>query len=270
MKVCTKCNVEKDYSFYYLNKSSKNGYASICKNCRNIQIKEYVLKNKDKKDKYSKEYKEKNKELIKEKNKIYYLNNKHKIQEYAKENKEKIIQYKKLWDKKNKEKTKEYCSKYRKEYYNKNKEKIKEYHRTYRKENQKKIAEYRRIYEKNKNINDPVFKFSKAIRHNITDSFKRTNNKYKKNLRTETILGCTIEEFRIYIQNKFTEGMYLENHGEWHLDHIIPLSSATNEEEIIKLCHYTNYQPLWAKDNLSKGSKTISKIKDTHNLIDRK
>jgi hypothetical protein len=51
--------------------------------------------------------------------------------------------------------------------------------------------------------------------------------------------------------------MTLENHGEWHLDHIIPLASATTEEEIIKLNHYTNFQPLWAEENLSKGDRII-------------
>ena len=51
--------------------------------------------------------------------------------------------------------------------------------------------------------------------------------------------------------------MNWDNHGEWHIDHIIPLSSANTEEELIKLCHYTNLQPLWAEDNLSKSDKII-------------
>ena len=51
--------------------------------------------------------------------------------------------------------------------------------------------------------------------------------------------------------------MTLENHGEWHLDHIIPLAIAKTEEEIIKLNHYTNFQPLWAIDNLKKGAKIL-------------
>ena len=51
--------------------------------------------------------------------------------------------------------------------------------------------------------------------------------------------------------------MTLENHGEWHIDHIIPLATANTYEEVIKLNHYTNLQPLWAKDNLSKGSKIL-------------
>ena len=89
----------------------------------------------------------------------------------------------------------------------------------------------------------------------MKESFRRGNNQYKKSAKSETILGCTILEFRNYIESKFTEGMSLNNHGEWHLDHIIPLASATTEEDIIRLNHYTNFQPLWAKDNLIKGCK---------------
>ena len=72
------------------------------------------------------------------------------------------------------------------------------------------------------------------------------------------MLGCTPEELRDHLQSQFTEGMTLENHGEWHIDHIIPLASANTEEEIVKLCHYTNLQPLWAEDNLSKSDKIIN------------
>lgn len=51
--------------------------------------------------------------------------------------------------------------------------------------------------------------------------------------------------------------MTWNNYGKWHIDHIIPISSAKTEEEVIKLNHYTNLQPLWAKDNLKKGNKII-------------
>jgi len=62
-----------------------------------------------------------------------------------------------------------------------------------------------------------------------------------------------------YLEDKFSEGMTWDNKGfyGWHIDHIIPLSSAKNEEDIIRLSHYTNLQPLWGKDNMKKGNKVI-------------
>ena len=63
--------------------------------------------------------------------------------------------------------------------------------------------------------------------------------------------------FRNYIQKQFTEGMTFENYGSWHLDHIKPLALAKSEEDVILLNHYTNFQPLWAEDNLKKGSKIL-------------
>ena len=58
-----------------------------------------------------------------------------------------------------------------------------------------------------------------------------------------------------HLSNMFLDGMSFDNYGEWHIDHIVPLVTAKTEEEVIKLNHYTNLQPLWAKDNLSKGGK---------------
>lgn len=72
-------------------------------------------------------------------------------------------------------------------------------------------------------------------------------------------LGCSIEDFKNYIETKFVPGMDWENWSRdgWHLDHIRPLSSfdLTDRNQFLKAVHYTNFQPLWAKDNLSKGSK---------------
>jgi hypothetical protein len=50
--------------------------------------------------------------------------------------------------------------------------------------------------------------------------------------------------------------MTWSNMGEWHIDHIKPLATAKTEKDVYELNHYTNLQPLWAKDNLSKGAKT--------------
>jgi len=93
----------------------------------------------------------------------------------------------------------------------------------------------------------------------VHGAFKRGTNQFRKEAKTEKILGCTIEEFRLYIESQFTKRMTLENHGEWHLDHILPLATAKTKEDIIRLNHYTNFQPLWAKDNILKSNKIIEK-----------
>ena len=73
-------------------------------------------------------------------------------------------------------------------------------------------------------------------------------------------LGCTIEEYKEYLESKFQQGMTWDNHAVdgWHIDHILPLNESNTvltEEEKIKRLHYTNTQPLWAKDNMKKGNK---------------
>ena len=74
----------------------------------------------------------------------------------------------------------------------------------------------------------------------------------------EDILGETFDNVRLHIEKQFKDGMSWSNFGEWHIDHIIPLSSGNNKDEWIKLNHYTNLQPLWAKENLIKGAKIIA------------
>jgi hypothetical protein len=96
----------------------------------------------------------------------------------------------------------------------------------------------------------------KSIRGLIGDSFKRgANGMFRKDLSTENILGCSIEYFTQHLQSQFTEGMTIKNHGKWHIDHIKPISLAKTENEVYLLCHYTNFQPLWALDNLRKSNK---------------
>jgi hypothetical protein len=130
-----------------------------------------------------------------------------------------------------------------------------EYINIWREHNKEKITISGNNYEKKRRKLDPVYKFSRDVRSLINGSFKRRIS--IKPIKTEQILGCSIEEFRNYIISKCPEGITLENfsrHG-YHIDHIIPLASANSEEEILKLCHYTNLQPLWCKDNLMKSDK---------------
>ena len=119
----------------------------------------------------------------------------------------------------------------------------------WKRENPDKIKEYRKKYkESNKS------KVSESIRRRLK-KYLQIKNITKKN-KTFNIVGCTPIELIQHLESKFTNGMTWDNYGfyGWHIDHIIPLSSSNTEEELYKLCHYTNLQPLWAKDNLIKGS----------------
>jgi hypothetical protein len=91
--------------------------------------------------------------------------------------------------------------------------------------------------------------------------FIKSKNINKSN-KTFNLIGLKPIELKKYIEKQFTEEMSWDNYGlyGWHIDHIIPLSSAKVENEIYKLCHYTNLQPLWAEDNLKKGNKILKKI----------
>jgi hypothetical protein len=75
-----------------------------------------------------------------------------------------------------------------------------------------------------------------------------------KPARTQSLLGCSFDEFKIHIENTFDIGMTWENRHLWHVDHIIPLASARNPKEIMRLFHYSNLRALWATENLQKGS----------------
>jgi hypothetical protein len=93
-----------------------------------------------------------------------------------------------------------------------------------------------------------------TMRSRIHSAIK--NASYSKKQSTICALGIDYKKYCEYLSNKFVNGMTLENYGSvWHIDHIIPLASAKSEQELIKLLHYTNTQPLFAKDNLSKGAK---------------
>lgn len=134
-------------------------------------------------------------------------------------------------------------------------EKRKSYMKEYLKKYNKKHKHNYSVYRKNKIKHDINFKLSVLLRGRISDAVR---GKYKfKYGSAVSDLGCTIKELQDYIESMFKQGMSWENHGKWHIDHKIPLCSfnLSNRDEFLKACHYTNLQPLWAKENLSKGRK---------------
>ena len=100
---------------------------------------------------------------------------------------------------------------------------------------------------------DLLYKLQTRFRTRIYQSFKLNN--WKKNTKSSRLLGCDIQTAKQHIENKFVKGMSWNNWGEWHIDHIKPVSLAKNIEELEKLFHYTNLQPLWKEDNLKKHNK---------------
>lgn len=218
------------------------------------------------KKEYQKKYREDNKQKAKEYAKKYYISNKEKICEATKKtylnNKEKAKEYKKNWYQKNKNNNKEKVKLYREQ----NKEKTKEYKKIYYLNNKEKVSKSNnkwRIdsnynsseYFKNRKKIDSLFKLRINIGNLIAMTLKRKNH-YKKS-RTHEILGCDYQYFKQHLERQFTKGMTWENQGQWHLDHIYPVSLAKDEQELIRLNHYTNFQPMWAKDNLSKHNKIV-------------
>ena len=79
------------------------------------------------------------------------------------------------------------------------------------------------------------------------------------NTTTMNILGIDLDGFKKHLEQQFKDGMSWDNYGlhGWHIDHIIPISTALTEEDVILLNHYTNLQPLWWYENLSKGNKIL-------------
>lgn len=224
-KVCTKCKVEKELSEFYFRKNL-NKYETRCRECIKKEKQLWEEKNKEKHRQQSKKWKETHKEEIKRYNKEYKLKNKEKIdkqnQEYREINREK-------------------CCNATKVYYQKNKEII-----------NKKSYEY----AKKRRQEDYIYKFKSQTRRMINNSFRR--NGHTKNEKTEKIIGCSLDYFIKYLLQTFKDnyGYEWDNKEQIDIDHIIPLATAQTEEDIIKLCHYTNLQLLKHNDNLKKGSKT--------------
>lgn len=124
---------------------------------------------------------------------------------------------------------------------------------TYTSEWRKKNPGHRNLYERSRKASDVSYRLKQNIRSYVSSSLK--NN--KKIGHIEELLGCSIECLHNYLEARFWPGMSWDNYGEWHLDHIIPLSQfdLSDPEQQELAWHYTNLQPLWARDNLKKGNK---------------
>jgi hypothetical protein len=225
MKICKKCKIEKNDSEFTKNIKSKDGLQYKCKEC----VKDY--------------------------NSDYYSNNENYFKEKRNE-----------WNNKNRE----YRNKKAIAEYHKNKDFYSLKAKVYREVNREKLNENKKEWDKNRNIdvkrkyrneyskrkkNDVIYKLKSSIRSYLSSCLK--NKGYKKDKKTVSILGCSFMEFKLYLESKFENWMNWDNKGlfngelnfGWDIDHIIPMSSAKTEDDVIKLNHYTNLQPLCSYTN---------------------
>lgn len=213
-KSCYICNSIKSINDFYKNQTR-------CKSC----TKKYILENKEKIKDYKKSY---NTERRSKSDKRYYLKNKESLN--SKNNL----------------------------YYLENKDHIRNIQKNYREENRDYLSLKGREYSKkyyNKNKNNILFKLKGNCRSMIGNSIRYKG--HLKSSKSESILGCTFVEFQLYLESKFEIWMSWDNYGlyngelnyGWDIDHIIPLDSAKTEEDIIRLNHYTNLQPLCSYTN---------------------
>ena len=119
----------------------------------------------------------------------------------------------------------------------------------YREENREKIN----LRLKNRRNSEGLYYLERRTRVLIGDTIRRKG--FTKRHGAALILGCTWKEFSIHLERQFVKGMSWDNRELWHIDHIVPIASASTEEEVIRLNHFTNLRPIWAKDNLSKGAQ---------------
>lgn len=194
-------------------------------------------------------------ECSKEKNKKQYEKHKAKRLEEANDyysiNKNEVLNYKKIYYQNNKEHILEKA----KINYKKQKNKISKYQKSYRQKNKTQLNAKAQDRRRERYHSDDLFRLKANIKSRIDSALNRKN--IKKNQKTIEYLGIDIVGYKNYLEQKFTNGMSWENRNKWHIDHIIPLSSAKTDDELVKLFHYTNTQPLWADDNLKKSNKII-------------
>jgi hypothetical protein len=211
MKKCSVCEIDKELSEFHKMKNSKDGYRGQCKLCR-IKI--------------TKEYRKINKNSLTQKAK-----------EYVSKNKEICAIAKKKWKEKNRKAINEKHRIYRKKYYQKKGDEVRKNQQKYREDNKDKIKEWNRIYyEKIKHI--------KAWRRLISDTLFRLGK--QKEGHTIDLLGYSAIELKNHITSLFTEGMSWDNYGQWHIDHVKPVSKFDKETSMNVVNALSNLQPLWA------------------------
>jgi hypothetical protein len=232
MKVCSRCKVSKEDINFFKDKNKKDGMESCCKECKKNNI------NLEKQNLYNIEYYTKNKEKINNYSNLNY--NKEERKKYYQKNKNKILEKNKV---------------YSNDYYNTNKDKIKQYYLN----NKDKIKQRQLVYINKQYEENLEFKITMILR----SRFYLALIKGKKIKSILELIGCSIEELKLYLEQQFQPEMTWENHGEiWEIDHIIGCCNfdLTKLEEQKQCFHYINLQPLFKTTEIAKSFGYVDQI----------
>jgi hypothetical protein len=223
LKRCYKCQVEQSKDGFVKCRRNIDGLAKRCKKCSH----DIYIANQDHIKAKSRTNALKNKEKIKERSRLYREQNSERLKQRAKS------------------------------YRDQNKDIIAKRKADYAKKNRDKLNKYLRDYKKSRESQDIVFSLNRKIRRRMWYALK----KKKGSGQAIDFLGCSIDFLKGYLESKFQPGMTWENntYTGWHIDHIVPLSAfdLTDVTQLKLACHYTNLQPLWAKDNLRKSDRIL-------------
>lgn len=262
VRKCVYCKIEKPFSEFPKDKTRKYGIGYRCVSCCKIYYdksiprirehsKKYYQEHKEEDKKRCAEYRKRNIDHCKARDMEYHYKHRNerneKANKYYHNNKEVFSEYSKAYRAKNHDTIIEK----KKKYYDENKEAILLNYKKYAKKHRKDLNKYA-TERRRSNIS---IRISDNIRKRCSFAIKKAGG--NKSSKSEYLLGCSFEDARKYLESKFQPGMSWENHGKWHIDHIRPCASfdLTDPDQQKECFHYTNLQPLWAKDNFIKNSK---------------
>lgn len=231
LKRCSDCKQFKPFKDFWKNKSNRDGLQSYCKICNIVKIKEYNNKYPNKKKLSDRKWAKKNPEKVREK-----------VRKFRKKNHEKTRRWVREWQKKNREKTREYAKQYRKTNPTKKKE--------WQENNRAKVNKYQR---------ERMLNVKNRLNNRISVAIWRSLKGNKKRNHWEDLVCYNLQDLIIHLEKQFKDGMNWNNYGKWHIDHIQPISNFNfnliDDADFKNCWALENLQPLWAKDNLSKGAK---------------
>lgn len=218
-KKCSKCGATKPLLEFYKDAKAKDGHSCWCIDCHKAKKKKYYSANSAEIKRKNYEYRQANYAKVREQEtKRYYRPDQ--------------VEHRKLY----REKTKEHRKKKIKAWKENNKERVREYNRWY--------------YRKN-----PTAHMRQRVRRLVRRSIVNKTGRAKSS-RTKDIVGCDLDFLCEYLSKTWERNYGKPWNGEpYHIDHIIPLATAKTEEEVRRLCHYTNLQLLTPEDNMAKGDK---------------